>query len=220
MLALPTLALLRSFSGSRRITWTEADLFELAGLAEFGGEEALEQIMAGFEPSLSAPSGAKGALELVDVPRDLSDQEVSISTNGASQSSLLSLRKRFETLMMCDFTPRRLNELPMAHWTSYKELIRLLEPHADSTEGRHLGPGNLKQLITAWYKDDPAFAGLAPNAWCKKLTDNDPEVPARTQVFKFCFEYTPAGLPSTYHRLGNEAARGPTRSCKQQQIYN
>lgn len=66
-------------------------------------------------------------------------------------NSASPLRERFETLVMCDFTPRRPGELPMARWVSYKQLLGLLQPHATPTEVRHTGPGNLKQLITAWY---------------------------------------------------------------------
>ena len=36
-----------------------------------------------------------------------------------------------------------------------------------------MGPNNLKQLITKWFKDHPTFAGLPTKAWCKRLTSND-----------------------------------------------
>ena len=103
-----------------------------------------------------------------------------------------TLQEKFEELVMCDYTPRKPSELPMAQWASYKQLLRVFEPHA---QVRQLGPGNLKQLIIAWYKSHPAFAGLEVNKWCKKLTDNDPLVPPCSQVYKFSFEYTPGGSP-------------------------
>ena len=63
------------------------------------------------------------------------------------------------------------------------------------------GPGNLKQLITEWYQGDPAFTGLAPSAWCKRLpvvTRNKPQHRqgrgGRTPYCTcFSFEYTPNG---------------------------
>merc|ERR1712008_421414 len=109
-----------------------------------------------------------------------------------------TLQEKFEKLVMCD----------------YKQLLRLFEPHA---EVRQLGPGNLKQLITAWYKGHPAFAGLEVNKWCKKLTDNDPLVPPRSQVYKFSFEYTPGGSPllrevaSRKEDVSRKRGRLPTR---------
>ena len=122
-----------------------------------------------------------------------------IGINGVSRHIHSILQERFTNFVMCDFTPRRPNELPMAQWASYKELSRLFDKHADV---RRLGPGNLKQLIIAWYKDDPAFAGLAVDTWCRKLTDKDPAVPPLSQVFKFCFEHTPGGsaLPQVASR--------------------
>ena len=56
-----------------------------------------------------------------------------------------------------------------------------------------MGPGNLKQLITKWYKDHPAFAGLAVKDWCRRLTTNinNTHNEPGCYVFKFCFEYTP-----------------------------
>ena len=34
-----------------------------------------------------------------------------------------------------------------------------------------MGPGNLKQLIIKWYKDHPAFAGLAVEQWCRGFNE-------------------------------------------------
>ena len=58
------------------------------------------------------------------------------------------------------------------------------------------GPDNLKQRVVEWCQHHPAFAGLAQSAWCKRLADHDQQVlPGRSQptVYKFCFEFTPAG---------------------------
>ena len=54
-----------------------------------------------------------------------------------------------------------------------------------------MGPGNLKQLITKWYKNHPVFAGFDVNKWCKRLTNNNTQDGPGCYVFKFCFEYTP-----------------------------
>ena len=137
---------------------------------------------------VAGPQGRKlneGAEEEKSGQKEQSGR-VANETNTASPSD--SLQKRFSMLVMCEFTPRSPSQLPTAQWTSYQELLRLIEPHATQTEVRHFGVGNLKQLIIQWYKDHPAFAGLAPAAWCKRCTKA-----ARTQVYKFCFEYTPGG---------------------------
>ena len=107
-----------------------------------------------------------------------------------------ALRQKFDELVMCDFTPRHPKDLPTSQWVSYPRLARLFQPHAPS-EVWHKGPGNLRQLIIEWYKDDSTFAGLAPNAWCKRVkSTNDPQEhpesgTSRIHVYKFCFEYTP-----------------------------
>ena len=59
---------------------------------------------------------------------------------------------------MCDFTPRPPAELPKSQWVSYKKLVAQFQPWAPTEVWQH-GPGNLKQLITEWFKEDPAFAG-------------------------------------------------------------
>ena len=100
------------------------------------------------------------------------------------------LKKKFETLVMCDFTPRRPSELQTSRWVNFKTLFRLFQPHAPA-EVWLLGPGNLKQLITKWYKDHPAFAGLDVNKWCKRQRNNNTQDGPGSYVFKFCFECTP-----------------------------
>lgn len=110
-----------------------------------------------------------------------------------------ALRQKFDELVMCDFTLRHPRGLPTSQWVSYPRLARLLKLHAP-IEVWHKGPGNLKQLIIEWYKDDPTFAGLAENAWCKRVKINDPQKhpgsgTSSLHVYKFCFEYTPRHFP-------------------------
>jgi hypothetical protein len=57
-----------------------------------------------------------------------------------------------------------------------------------------MGPGNLKQMITEWYKAHPAFAGSVE--WCKRVKNTDPQDGSRQHCYKFCFEYTPNGTPA------------------------
>ena len=107
-----------------------------------------------------------------------------------------TLQERFAKYVMCRFTPRRPAELPMSDWVSCDELIGLLRPHAPA-EVRDLSSEQLKQLITEWYKDHPAYADQPFYAWCKKLKDNNaPRVDPRqggrnrSQHFKFPFQRT------------------------------
>ena len=118
------------------------------------------------------------------------------STPGAPPPPLaaapqMSLREKFATHVMCDFTPRPPAELPKSQWVSYKKLVSLFQPFAPTEVWQH-GPGNLKQLITEWYKDDPAFAGVEVVAWCKLLKDKDTQPGSTSMVSKFSFEYTPS----------------------------
>jgi len=100
-----------------------------------------------------------------------------------------ALEQQFATLIMCDFTPRHPDDLPMSQWVSYDTLYQLFQPHAPLHVWRK-GPGNLKQLIMQWYQGDPAFAGLAPSAWCK------PRVIRKQRTDYFSFEYKPNGGPA------------------------
>ena len=109
-----------------------------------------------------------------------------------------TLQRKFETFVMCDFTPRHPGELPESQWVSYDRLYQLIQPHAPLDVWQK-GPGNLKQLITEWYQGDPTFAGLAPSAWCKRLvTRNEPQHGQgrggrKTYYTCFSFEYRPNG---------------------------
>ena len=82
-----------------------------------------------------------------------------------------NLKQKFVELVMCDFTPRNPRELPItARWVSFDRLYQLFQPHASVCQR---GPGNLRQRIIEWYKDPlPAFIGLAPREWCKRVTSN------------------------------------------------
>ena len=119
-----------------------------------------------------------------------------INVSASPRRDPSALRQKFDELVMCDFTPRHPTDLPTSQWVSYPRLARLFQPHAPS-EVWHKGPGNLRQLIIEWYKDDPTFAGLAQNAWCKRVKSNVPQEHPGTSgtsgrhVYKFCFEYTP-----------------------------
>ena len=57
-----------------------------------------------------------------------------------------------------------------------------------------MGPGNLKQMITKWYKTHSAFAGSV--VWCKRLQTKDPQDGPGKFCYKFCFEYTPTEAPA------------------------
>jgi hypothetical protein len=101
-----------------------------------------------------------------------------------------ALQKTFETLVMCAFTPRRPSELKVSRWVSINVLFRLFQPLAPG-EVWLMGPGNLKQLITKWYNDHPAFKGLTVNEWCKRLTSDKRDGPGQgSYTLKFCFERT------------------------------
>ena len=93
------------------------------------------------------------------------------------------------------FTPTHPSKLPTAQWVSYTKLFRVIESHAEAKVWKQ-GPGNLKQLVIQWCQSYPAFAGLAPSAWCKRLKDHDQHEALfgrQLTVWKFCFACTPAG---------------------------
>ena len=73
---------------------------------------------------------------------------------------------------------------------SDRRLYLLFHPLAP-TDVWSKGPGNLKQLITEWYKAHPAFAGSVE--WCKRVKNTDPQDNSGQHCYKFCFEYTPNG---------------------------
>jgi hypothetical protein len=112
-------------------------------------------------------------------------------------TSAQSVQPIFMTHVMCDFTPRRPSMLPTWKWATLEQLLDRLQLHAPR-EVWQLGPNSLRQLITEWYKDHPAFKNLPYTSWGKRLKDMNPHAHPRSLVFKFSFEYTPGGqsLPS------------------------
>ena len=110
----------------------------------------------------------------------------------SSGTSTQSVQSIFMTHVMCDFTPRRPSALPTWKWATLEQLLDRLQLHAPR-EVWQLGPNSLRQLITEWYKDHPAFTGLPFTSWGKRLKDMDPQAHPRSLVFKFSFEYTPGG---------------------------
>ena len=106
--------------------------------------------------------------------------------------SSLSLREIFDMYVMCDFTPRNPRKFHTLKWATLEQLMLLLQPYAPSEVAR-FGPQNLRQLITEWYKEHPAFAGLSFSEWAKRLKDLHPLAHPRSLTYKFCFEFTPRG---------------------------
>ena len=74
----------------------------------------------------------------------------------------------YVTRVMCDFMPRRPNDLPTSQWATLEQLLNQLEPYAPGVVAR-LGPQSLRQLIIEWYKDHPAFVGLPSSEWAKEV---------------------------------------------------
>ena len=87
--------------------------------------------------------------------------------------------------------PRRSCRRANGSRTRSSKLVSLFQPFAPTEVWQH-GHGNLKQLVTEWYKDDPAFAGVEVVAWCKLLKDKDTQPGSTSMVSKFSFEYTPS----------------------------
>lgn len=100
-----------------------------------------------------------------------------------------SLQETFIKHVMCDFTPRDPKYLPTLEWATLEQLVLLLQPHAPMEVAR-LGQ-NLRQLITEWYKEHPAFRGLSFSKWAKRLKDLHPLAHPRSLSYKFSFQYTP-----------------------------
>ena len=108
-----------------------AELAKLAGLAsgleDLGDEEAVEQGMAQVMMNME--------MQMQDLPRatsDLPNQEMAASSGrfpppgplpqaieiDVARTSTLTLREKFETLVMVNYTPRSPTELPMSQWAS------------------------------------------------------------------------------------------------------
>ena len=96
------------------------------------------------------------------------------------------------SLTRCDFTPRPPKDFPTSRWVTLEQLVIQLQQHAPAEVAR-IGPQNLRQLVTEWYKGHPTFAGLAYSAWGKRLKDMHPQAHPRSLTYKFSFEHTPRG---------------------------
>ena len=83
--------------------------------------------------------------------------------------------------------------LPLFCPASDRRLYFLFHPFAPMDVWL-MGPGNLKQMITEWFKAHPAFAGSVE--WCKRVKNTNPQDGAGQHCYKFCFEYTPNGTPA------------------------
>ena len=163
---------------------------------EEGLDEAVELLT---EAELAAVlEGEEVIFEMQDII-DTAHEVIEVSEDRPSRKRTralesTNLKQKFVELVMCDFTPRNPRELPVtSRWVSFDRLYQLFQPHASVCQR---GPGNLRQRIIEWYKDDPAFIGLAPREWCKRVTSNDAPQngSGKTYLYKFCFEYTPRHL--------------------------
>ena len=77
----------------------------------------------------------------------------------SQQLGLGSLREKLATHVMCVTSrpgPRRSCRRANGSRTRSSKLVSLFQPFAPTEVWQH-GHGNLKQLVTEWYKDDPAF---------------------------------------------------------------
>ena len=101
------------------------------------------------------------------------------------------LKQKFVELVMCDFTPRHPSELPASRWVSFDRLYQLFQPHAAVSQR---GPGNLRLRIIEWYKDDPAFIGLDPREWCKRVTSKDAPQNGSGKTYLWCTSFASSTL--------------------------
>ena len=124
-------------------------------------------------------------------------------------SPQITLQDEFGMHVMCNFTPKHPSELPKSKWVSYRRLLYLFQPHAPTEVWQH-GPGNLKQLLTDWFKDHPVFVGLEVSDWCKLLKDKDASPGSSSLVSKFSFEYTP-NRKRGFGLLNNDDRLAPCR---------
>jgi len=104
-------------------------------------------------------------------------------------SNKYALKRKFDAFVMCHYTPRHPSKLPTRRWVSLNRLYHLIWPHAPMDVWLK-GPGNLKQLIAGWYKGHPAFVGLGPDAWIKRLKRTGP--PGGKSGYQFCFAFASA----------------------------
>ena len=153
------------------------------------------------QPQHGGPKAAEGVtLEAVEQQESIAAQVVRCcllaqQAELAQRQQVLSrrlpsLQEVFTMHVMCDYTPTHPKHLPKSKWASVERLAIQLEHYAPA-EVKQLGRSGLKQMITVWFADHPAFAGLPFSAWCKKLKDDSPQAQRRDHVIKFSFEHTP-----------------------------
>ena len=176
----------RSSHSSTGFEGTAEALLSLASTAS--GEDSSRVVLTGASArqeqlAAEALAAISNAYSLVPSTEAMTTPNT-IGINGAVPPN--ALQQRFHALVMCNFTPRSPSELPRPQWVTYKTLFHLFQPHAPD-EVWQMGPGNLKQLIVAWYKSHPAFAGLEVDRWCTRFE----APPGKGYIFKFCFEHTP-----------------------------
>ena len=155
--------------------------------------QAASQTVLAAEPHVSTMSRQSSGLTEEEGSFHSRSSCIINSSTSMTAAHLSSLQEVFTVHVMCDFTPRVPKELSTSKWTTLEQLFIRLQQHAP-TETTMLDRINIRQLITEWFKDHPAFAGLPYSAWCKRLKDNSPQAHARSLTYKFCFEYTPRGV--------------------------
>jgi len=173
-----------------------SDLPELADLAELVELPELSELTSALSASVPTSSAKRAKVAAAAHLDDSPDSSAPANPKAASETTAgqgASLQERFVTHVMCDYTLRSPRELPMSKWASCARLLAQLQEHAPS-ETSQLTPDQLKQRITGWFQDHPAYAGLSFNQWGKRLKDrSNPHPRARHTVFHFPFEYTPRG---------------------------
>tara|TARA_B100000795_G_scaffold33424_1_gene22025 strand:- start:1100 stop:2026 length:927 start_codon:yes stop_codon:yes gene_type:complete len=160
-----------------------SELLDLGVLAELSEPELTSAFASSSTAAVRAKTGSFNSPV---------QNESSISPAQEPQQTVISLQEAFARYVMCDFTPRSPNALPMMRWVSVDRLLRHLQPHAPVELFAQLTPNKLKHLITEWFHDHPVYAGLSFNEWCKRLKDrSDPLARPRSQAVHFPFEHTP-----------------------------
>ena len=142
-------------------------------------------------------------LQTIEIPQETAPPAQQQGLASQEDVGASTLEEMFATHVLRDFTPMPPDTLPMGQWVSCEQLLRQLQPHAPPEMGQ-MSPGYVKQLITEWYKDHPAFAGHPFTAWCKKLKDYNAQAAGRrSQIVKFSFLYTPTGEATVNPRYGS-----------------
>ena len=109
-------------------------------------------------PSDIGAKAKKVKLEVVAQPGELAQTQVIRGFLPLPQKPL-SIHVLFARHVMCDYTPTHPNRLPKSRWTSIDQLAFQLAKYAPA-EMEKLGCRGLKQMITTWFADHPAFVGL------------------------------------------------------------